>query len=99
MSTIPIRVADAAPMMDGEMTEVDAGGTPVLLARVGGRLHACAARCPHAGAPLARGVDGTEASAAMAAFASELETLAARLPAYSDYLEKIARAPSASVPR
>ena len=60
MSTTPIRVADAAPMMDGEMTEVDAGGTPVLLARVGGRLHACAARCPHAGAPLARGVlDGT----------------------------------------
>lgn len=37
-------------------------------------------------APLARGVDGNEASAAMAAFASELEALAARLPAYSDYL-------------
>ena len=52
----PIRVADAGTVRDGEMAEVDAGGTPVLLARVGGRLHACAARCPHYGAPLATGV-------------------------------------------
>ncbi len=55
MST-PIRVADAGTVLDGHMAEVDAGGTPVLLARVGGRLHACAAKCPHYGAPLATGV-------------------------------------------
>ncbi len=56
----PIRVSDAGQILDGQMAEVDADGTPVLLARVGGRLHACAAKCPHYGAPLATGVlDGT----------------------------------------
>ena len=52
----PLRVSDTGPLSDGDMVEVDAGGTRVLLARVGGRLHACAAVCPHYGAPLATGV-------------------------------------------
>lgn len=35
---------------------VEAGGTKVMLARVGGRIHAVGATCPHAGANLAEGV-------------------------------------------
>lgn len=55
-----VRVAAPADVAEGQMTQVDANGTPVLLARVGGRLHACTAHCTHYGAPLATGVlDGT----------------------------------------
>src|SRR6476469_7555273 len=40
---------------DGEMKEVQAGTTPVLLARVDGQCYALAAHCTHYGAPLAEG--------------------------------------------
>ena len=40
---------------DGEMKEVQAGTTPVLLARVEGKCFALAAHCTHYGAPLADG--------------------------------------------
>ena len=50
-------------------------------------------------APLAGAVDGGQAVAAMSRYARELEELAARLPAYSDYLARIAGAPAARGPR
>lgn len=46
------RLSDIA---DGEMREVKAGDTPVLLARVDGKCYAVAAHCTHYGAPLADG--------------------------------------------
>ena len=55
-----VRVAAVADVADGQMIQADADGAAVLLARVGGRLHACTAHCTHYGAPLADGVlDGT----------------------------------------
>lgn len=55
-----VRVASAADLADGEMRQVQAGGTDVLLSRVDGAFHACTAFCTHYGAPLATGVlDGT----------------------------------------
>ena len=55
-----VRVASARDLADGEMRQVSAGGTDVLLARVDGAFHACTAFCTHYGAPLATGVlDGT----------------------------------------
>ena len=54
------RVAQSSDLAAGEMQQVDAGGTPVLLARTAAGLHACTAHCTHYGAPLADGVlDGT----------------------------------------
>lgn len=48
-------------LAEGAMRTVEIGGEKILLARAGGRFHAVAATCPHAGAPLADGVlmDGT----------------------------------------
>ncbi len=55
-----VRVASTADLADGEMQQVQAGGTDVLLSRVDGTFHACTAFCTHYGAPLATGVlDGT----------------------------------------
>ena len=51
-----VRVAAVHDLADGEMRQVEAGGTDVLLARVDGRFHACTAFCTHYGAPLATGV-------------------------------------------
>jgi apoptosis-inducing factor 3 len=50
-----ITVAGAADLKDGEMKQVAAGGTNILLARVNGQYHAVGATCPHYGAPLAEG--------------------------------------------
>jgi NADPH-dependent 2,4-dienoyl-CoA reductase/sulfur reductase-like enzyme/nitrite reductase/ring-hydroxylating ferredoxin subunit len=49
-------VARLDELKDGEMKEVSEGETKILLARVGGRIHAVGAHCPHYGAPLAEGV-------------------------------------------
>lgn len=49
-------------------------------------------------APLAEAIDGNAARAAMASFAIELDALATRLPAYPDYLARIAQAPSVAAP-
>ena len=55
-----VRVASVSDLADGEMRQVSAGGTDVLLSRVDGQFHACTAFCTHYGAPLATGVlDGT----------------------------------------
>ena len=51
-----VRVAATSDLADGEMRQVDADGTAVLLSRVDGAYHACTAHCTHYGAPLADGV-------------------------------------------
>lgn len=48
-------LANTSDLGDGEMKEVSANGTRILLARVGGEFHAVGATCPHYGAPLAEG--------------------------------------------
>jgi len=50
-----ITVARASELKDGEMKQVAAGGTEILLARVNGNYHAVGATCTHYGAPLAEG--------------------------------------------
>src|SRR5919107_6341374 len=50
-----IAVATTGEFKDGEMRQVSAGGTDILLARVGGKYHAVGAYCPHYGAPLVEG--------------------------------------------
>lgn len=48
-------LANTSDLRAGEMKEVSAGGTRILLARVGDEYHAVGATCPHYGAPLAEG--------------------------------------------
>lgn len=49
----------AADFGEGQMRRVDAAGMPALVVRRGGRLHAIAAVCSHAGGPLDEGtLDG-----------------------------------------
>jgi len=50
-----ITVASVDELKDGEMKQVDAGGTSILLARVNGKYYAVGAICPHYGGPLAEG--------------------------------------------
>ncbi|HWT03332.1 MAG TPA: FAD-dependent oxidoreductase [Pyrinomonadaceae bacterium] len=50
-----ITVATTGELKDGEMKQVSADGTDILLARVNGKHHAVGAHCPHYGAPLAEG--------------------------------------------
>lgn len=50
-----ITVATTDEFTDGEMKQVSAGGTDILLARVNGKYHAVGAHCTHYGAPLAEG--------------------------------------------
>ena len=56
MGSTDVHVANTFDLRDGEMKEVAAGDTRVLLARAGDRFHAVSATCPHYGAPLAEGV-------------------------------------------
>jgi NADPH-dependent 2,4-dienoyl-CoA reductase/sulfur reductase-like enzyme/nitrite reductase/ring-hydroxylating ferredoxin subunit len=49
-------VATVDELRDGEMKQISAAGTQVLLARVNGNYHAVAAHCTHYGAPLVDGV-------------------------------------------
>ncbi len=49
-------VAALADLPDGTMQAVTAGDTKVLLARIGGTVHAVSGTCPQAGGPLAEGV-------------------------------------------
>lgn len=49
-------VAKLSDLKDGEMKQVDAGGTVVLLARAGDKCYAVAAHCTHYGAPLVEGI-------------------------------------------
>lgn len=56
MSQKDVTVAKASEFADGEMKQVSANGAEVLLACVGGSLHAVGAHCTHYGAPLVEGV-------------------------------------------
>lgn len=40
---------------DGRLHHVEIGGRPVLIVRIGERLHAASNICPHAGSPLSMG--------------------------------------------
>jgi NADPH-dependent 2,4-dienoyl-CoA reductase/sulfur reductase-like enzyme/nitrite reductase/ring-hydroxylating ferredoxin subunit len=51
-----VYLANISELRDGEMKEVSAGDTRILLARAGGNFHAVSATCPHYGAPLAEGI-------------------------------------------
>jgi NADPH-dependent 2,4-dienoyl-CoA reductase/sulfur reductase-like enzyme/nitrite reductase/ring-hydroxylating ferredoxin subunit len=51
-----VTVATIGELSDGEMRQVSADGTDILLARVKGKYHAVGALCTHYGAPLAEGV-------------------------------------------
>lgn len=55
MSETRDAVCKLSEIRDGEMKEVQAGTTPVLLARVNGKCYALGAHCTHYGAPLAEG--------------------------------------------
>jgi nitrite reductase/ring-hydroxylating ferredoxin subunit len=48
-------LGDTSDLCDGEMKEVSAGHTKILLARVGDGFHAVSPTCPHYGAPLVEG--------------------------------------------
>src|ERR687893_1703949 len=48
-------VAKTGDLRDGEMKQISADGTDILLARVGGEFHAVGAHCTHYGAPLVEG--------------------------------------------
>lgn len=50
-----ITVAMTGEFKDGEMKQVSANGTDILLARIKGEYHAVGAHCAHYGAPLAEG--------------------------------------------
>ncbi len=50
------KVARVDDLHDGEMMKVMVGERPVLLAKVGGELHATGAVCPHYGGPLTDGL-------------------------------------------
>lgn len=52
-------------------------------------------KLPQAVAPYSRAVDAAAAADAMAAFASDLVTLAARLPDYADYVARMCQTPAA----
>src|SRR3954470_13289866 len=55
MDQITTPIYKLSDIADGEMKEVKAGETPILLARVDGQCYALSAHCPHYGAPLAEG--------------------------------------------
>jgi len=50
-----LKVADLGDLPPGEMMSVDVGGSHVLLANVGGTIHACDDICSHAYAFLSDG--------------------------------------------
>ena len=56
MTQKELTVATTDEFKDGEMKQVSANGTDILLARVNGKYHAVGAHCPHYGAPLVDGV-------------------------------------------
>jgi NADPH-dependent 2,4-dienoyl-CoA reductase/sulfur reductase-like enzyme/nitrite reductase/ring-hydroxylating ferredoxin subunit len=56
MSHKDLMVARTSDLVDGEMKQVSANGAEILLACVGGKLHAVGAHCTHYGAPLVEGV-------------------------------------------
>lgn len=56
MSHREVTVAKTSDLADGEMKQVSANGSQILLACVGGNFHAVGAHCTHYGAPLVEGI-------------------------------------------
>jgi len=56
MSHKDVTVAKTSELVEGEMKQVSANGAEILLACIGGKVHAVAAHCTHYGAPLVEGV-------------------------------------------
>ncbi len=52
----PSYLAATSELKNGEMKQVEAEGTKILLARIGDQFHATSGECPHYGAPLAEGL-------------------------------------------
>jgi 3-phenylpropionate/trans-cinnamate dioxygenase ferredoxin component len=52
---VRVRVARLDEVVAGEPKLVDVDGTPIVLARVGDRVHACGAVCAHHQGPLDQG--------------------------------------------
>lgn len=52
----PCYLAATDELKNGEMKQVEAEGTKILLARIDEQFHATGAECPHYGAPLAEGL-------------------------------------------
>lgn len=50
-----VRVGSLDELQPGEMRRVDAGGTSVVVVRVGDQVYACGGVCTHRGGPLAEG--------------------------------------------
>lgn len=50
-----VDILKADDISEGEMREVDANGSPVVVAKAGGEYYAFGARCPHMGARLVEG--------------------------------------------
>ena len=60
MTEKQVQVPLDEPVAEGELKAINADGTPVLLSRIDGRLHAVINRCPHLNMKMTRGkiVDG-----------------------------------------
>ena len=56
MSHKEVTIAKTTDLVDGEMKQVSANGSEILLACVGRKFHAVGAHCTHYGAPLVEGV-------------------------------------------
>jgi len=50
-----VRITRLDAVMEGEPREFDTGEVQVLVIKLGGRIYCLAAKCTHAGAPLADG--------------------------------------------
>lgn len=50
-----VHLANTSDLKSGEMKEITAGETPILLVRVDDQFHAVSAKCPHYGGTLAEG--------------------------------------------
>jgi len=50
-----VKVASIGQVADGQIVPIEAGGNKLLLANVGGQLHAAQRKCPHLGFNLCRG--------------------------------------------
>lgn len=69
---------------EGEVTEAEAEGVVVCLARVGGRLHAVENLCPHRDGPLGQGwIEGNAVVCPWHAWAFDLRTGVSRIPQFA----------------
>ena len=70
-----VKVASIADVKEGAAVAADAGGTPVALYNVDGKIYATSNTCPHRGGPLGEGVlDGTTVTCPWHAFRFDVAT-------------------------